>query len=168
MKNKIPVSTASTIHGVEIDKSIGFISTHVVAGTNIFSDMLASFSDVFGGRSESYKSQLTSIKNEAIEQLIDEATRLGGNGIVGMSIDLDEVSGNNKSMFMVTATGTAVKINNASISKKTTNNSLENDITSSELNVLIAKAKIISAAKGKSLKFRDGEIKTIIENKIFK
>lgn len=168
MKNKIPVSTASIIHGVEIDESIGFISTHVVAGTNIFSDILASFSDVFGRRSNSYKTELTSIKNEALEQLIDEAIRLGGNGIVGMSIDLDEVSAQGKSMFMVTATGTAVKVSNESLSRRSENsNSSLNDITASELSGLVAKAKIISASNGGSLGFKNSEMNIILENEIF-
>jgi len=45
------------------------VSSHVVAGTNIFSDIAASFSDVFGGRSKSYKRQLESIKEEAVSEL---------------------------------------------------------------------------------------------------
>lgn len=168
MKNKIPVSTASTIHGLKIDESIGFISSHVVAGTNIFSDIFASLSDVFGGRSETYKNQLTSIKNEAVDLLMEESLRLGGDGIVGMSIDLDEVSGGSKSMFMVTASGTAVKINKESItSKSLKENSGTNAITSFELDELLFKAKMLTEVKSKKLRFEDDVFKKIIENNIF-
>lgn len=120
MKKRLPVSTASTIHGVNIEESLGFVSSHVIAGTNLFSDIFAVFSDLFGGRSQTYKKQLTSIKNEAVEELMDEAIKVGGNAIVGMSIDLDEISGSGKSMFMITATGTAVRTDNSKLKLSST------------------------------------------------
>lgn len=80
----------------------------MVAGTNIFSDVFAGFSDIFGGRSSSYQKQLSSIYNEAIERLQYKTFQLGGNCIVGLKIDIDEISGQGKSMFMITAIGTAV------------------------------------------------------------
>jgi uncharacterized protein YbjQ (UPF0145 family) len=51
MKKSLPVSTANTIHGVVIEEIFGFVSSHVIAATNIFSDVFAVFSDIFGGRS---------------------------------------------------------------------------------------------------------------------
>jgi uncharacterized protein YbjQ (UPF0145 family) len=80
----------------------------MIAGTNIFSDVFAGFSDIFGGRSSSYQKQLSSIYNEAIERLQYKTYQLGGNCIVGLKIDIDEISGQGKSMFMITAIGTAV------------------------------------------------------------
>jgi uncharacterized protein YbjQ (UPF0145 family) len=41
----LPISTASTIHGFTIENTIGFVSSHVIAGTNIFSGVFAIFSD---------------------------------------------------------------------------------------------------------------------------
>lgn len=109
----ILVTTTSTIDGVAIKTYIKPISAHVVAGTNLFSDFAASFSDVFGGRSKSYQRQLTSIYDEAINTLKRAAVDVGANCILGLRVDLDEISGKGKSMFMVTATGTAVIIDNA-------------------------------------------------------
>ena len=57
----ILVSTTSNLDGWEIDKYLGLVLAHVVNGTNVFSDVFASFSDVFGGRSTSYQNQLTSL-----------------------------------------------------------------------------------------------------------
>ena len=84
------------------------VSAHIVAGTNLFSDFFASFSDVFGGRSQTYQKQLSSLYNEAIERIKYAAFELGANCVVGLSIDMDEISGKGKSMFMLTAVGTAV------------------------------------------------------------
>ena len=163
---KIPVSTASTIHGFDITDTFGFVSSHVIAGTNLFSDIFAIFSDTFGGRSKTYKKQLTKIKMEAVQELMEEAIRIGGNAIVGMSIDLDEVSGGGKSMFMITASGTSVKIdNNSASSRPILQNNVE--IDSNELDSLIFKAKILASAKNDTLKISEDDFRRIIEDGIF-
>src|SRR3546814_13568242 len=46
----------------------------------------------------------------AIERVKYAAYEIGANCIVGLSIDMDEISGKGKSMFMLTAIGTAVII----------------------------------------------------------
>jgi uncharacterized protein YbjQ (UPF0145 family) len=76
----------------------------------LFSDIFASFSDLFGGRSQTYQNHLTSLYNEAIENIKFAAYEIGANCIVGLSIDMDEISGKGKSMIMLTAIGTAVII----------------------------------------------------------
>ncbi|RAP74373.1 hypothetical protein DL346_20030 [Paenibacillus montanisoli] len=73
-------------------------------------DLFADFTDFFGGRSASYQNQLKSIYDEVLDQLTDEAIKVGANAIVGISLDHDEISGKGKQMFMVTATGTAAYI----------------------------------------------------------
>lgn len=163
---KIPVSTASTIHGSKIVETCGFVSSHVIAGTNLFSDIFAIFSDTFGGRSKTYKKQLTAIKMEALQELMDEAIRAGGNAIVGMSIDLDEVSGGGKSMFMITASGTSVKVEDSSASPSEVLK-VENEIDSNELSSLIFKAKVMASAKNDTLKLSEDDFRRIIEDGIF-
>lgn len=102
------VSTTPELEGWKINSYLDVISTNVVAGTSVFSDIAASWSDVFGGRSKSYKRQLEQIKEEAIEELKEEASQIGANAIVGVKIDHDQISSQNKAMLMVTASGTAV------------------------------------------------------------
>ncbi len=57
--------------------------------------------------------QLTSLYNEAIQKIQKAAHEIGANGVVGLSIDMDEISGKSKSMFMLTAIGTAVVLADA-------------------------------------------------------
>jgi uncharacterized protein YbjQ (UPF0145 family) len=45
---KIIMTNSSTIQGEEIIEYSALMSAHVVAGTNIFSDFFASFTDVLG------------------------------------------------------------------------------------------------------------------------
>lgn len=104
------VITTGEPAGLKIKAHIKPVSAHVVAGTNVFSDFLGGMSDIFGGRSHSYQKQLVSLYNEAVENIKYEAFKIGGNCVVGLKIDIDEISGNGKSMFMITAIGTAVKL----------------------------------------------------------
>lgn len=111
-KHGIIVTTSNTIEGASILSYAGIITSHVVAGTGIFSDILGSFSDFFGGRSGSYQKQIESVKSEAIETLKQKALALNCNAIISVHLDVDEISGKNVSMFMITAYGTAVVIEN--------------------------------------------------------
>lgn len=107
------VTTTSSIDGLQVKQYLKPVTAHIVAGTGLVSDSLGSFSDVFGGRSHAYQKQLTSLYNEAIERLKIAAYELGANCIMALKIDLDEISGKGKSMFMITAIGTACIIDNS-------------------------------------------------------
>lgn len=102
--------TTSTLEGIKIIRYIKPVSAHIVTGINVFGDFLGSITDTFGGRSNTYQKQLESIYNEAIEKLKRNAFEIGGNCIVGLKVDVSEISGKGKSMLMITAVGTAVEI----------------------------------------------------------
>jgi uncharacterized protein YbjQ (UPF0145 family) len=108
MTNAILVSTTDVLDGWSIAQHLGIVSGHVVAGTNVFSDIFASISDIFGGRSHTYQRYLMDIEKEVIAIVSRKAELLGANCVIGLRIDHDELSGGGKSMFMVTAHGTAV------------------------------------------------------------
>jgi uncharacterized protein YbjQ (UPF0145 family) len=103
----ILVSTTSTLDGYNINKYLGVINANIVIGTNIFSDFAASFTDIFGGNSGSYQRKMDLMYKEATKELMLKVQKVGGNAIVGFSIDFDEISGKGKSMFMLSASGTA-------------------------------------------------------------
>ena len=104
------VTTTNSIENAEIEKYIDLISTNVVIGTNFFSDFGASLTDFFGGYSDSYQNKLQKIYSSAIDNLKQKAANMGANAILGLKIDFDEISGKGKSMFMISAIGTAVII----------------------------------------------------------
>ncbi|WP_163631193.1 YbjQ family protein [Paludibacter sp. 221] len=108
--NKITITTTNSIENSTIQKYIELISTNVVVGTNFFSDFGASFTDIFGGFSNTYQNKLQRIYKIAISNLKEEAFRLGANAIVSLKVDFDEISGKGKSMFMVSAVGMAVSV----------------------------------------------------------
>lgn len=104
------ITTTNSIENGEIEKYFGVVSTNVVIGTNVFSDFAASFTDFFGGTSETYQRKLDIIYKNGIDALSQKASILGANCIVGLSVDFDEISGKGKSMFMISVIGTAAKV----------------------------------------------------------
>lgn len=109
-QNTFLISTTNNIEGCPIKKYIGAICSNIVIGTNVFSDFAASFTDFFGGRSDSYKRKLEIIYDEASKELKQKALNIGANCIIGFKVDFDEISGKDKSMFMVSVSGTACVI----------------------------------------------------------
>lgn len=101
------ITTTPILEGYTVKRYIGAINTNIVLGTNFFSDFAASFTDVFGGTSDTYQGKMDLMYDKAKKQLIKKAQSLGGNAIVGFSTNFDEISGKGKSMFMLSACGTA-------------------------------------------------------------
>lgn len=163
----ILVITTSTAEGLKIKKHLKPVSAHIVAGTNLFSDFLGGLTDVFGGRSSSYQKQLSSLYNEAIERIKYNAHEIGGNCVIGLNIDMDEISGKGKSMFMLTAIGTAVIIekDEKSNSLSNTNEKFEN-VGVERINNLRQRKNIIERAKNGELNYDDETWNFITSNQV--
>lgn len=147
MKSSILISSTESIEGMKIEKYIDLISTNVVLGTNIFSDIGASFSDFFGGTSDIYQNKLEKIYKIGLDKLKRKAQNLSANGIIGIRLDFDEVSGSGKSMFMLSVTGMAVRMKPISNEKNIDIISTVTSISPEELEVHIRKLKITESVK---------------------
>ena len=104
------ITSTNDIKGYDVVEYIGLVNANVVIGANVFSDWLASFTDIVGGYSNSYASKLDDLYRKALNELEFKANKNGANALLGVHFDFDEISGKGKSMFMVTAFGTAVNI----------------------------------------------------------
>ncbi len=101
------ITTTPTIQGQEITAYKGLVAGEAIIGAHIFKDLFAGLRDIVGGRSDAYESTIREARETAVREMVEEATRLGGNAVVGVDIDY-EVVGQGGSMMMVSATGTAV------------------------------------------------------------
>ena len=79
-------------------------------GTNVFRDFFAGIRDIVGGRSDSYGKELRRAKKMAIEEMEEEARELGADAILGVDLDYEHIGTGERSMLMVSANGTAVKL----------------------------------------------------------
>lgn len=101
------VTTTSTLQNREIVDYRGLVTGEAILGANIFKDLFAGIRDIVGGRSGAYEAELAKARAIALEEMQQNATRLGANAVIGVDLDYETV-GNGGSMLMVTATGTAV------------------------------------------------------------
>lgn len=102
-------TTTPTIEGRRIVQYYGIVSGETIIGANLFLDLFASIRDVVGGRSASYEEVLREAKTSALREMEEQAAALGANAVVGVDLDYETV-GQGNSMLMVTAAGTAVRI----------------------------------------------------------
>ncbi|MCC8362905.1 heavy metal-binding domain-containing protein [Lysobacter sp. A6] len=103
------VTTTHTIEGRRIVAYKGLVGGDAILGANMFRDFFAGIRDILGGRSGSYEKVLRTAKEEAIEDMIEQARELGCNAVVGVDLDYETIQiQEGGSMLMVTASGTAV------------------------------------------------------------
>ena len=100
-------TTTPVIEGKRIIKYYGIVSGETIIGANIFRDLLAGIRDIVGGRSNSYEKVLREAKDSALREMEQQAAQLGANAVIGVDLDYETV-GQSGSMLMVTASGTAV------------------------------------------------------------
>lgn len=99
--------TTNELEGKKIVKYIGIVTGEAIIGANIVKDFFAGIRDIVGGRSKSYEEGLREAKDIALREMQEQAIRLGANAIIGVDLDY-ETLGRNGSMLMVSASGTAV------------------------------------------------------------
>ena len=101
------VTTTNNIEGKKIVKYLGLVSGEAIMGANIFKDFFAGIRDIVGGRSAAYEKELRAAKDLAIQEMVEQARFLGGNTVIAVDLDYETV-GQGGSMLMVTASGTAI------------------------------------------------------------
>jgi uncharacterized protein YbjQ (UPF0145 family) len=103
------VTTTNTVEGRRIVEYKGLVAGEAILGANLFRDLFASIRDIVGGRSGSYEKVLNDARQTAVAEMTDKAAALGANAVIGADLDYETV-GTNGSMLMVTAAGTAVRV----------------------------------------------------------
>jgi len=114
MSKEIFVTTTENLPGYDIKRMIGPVNGFLIKSTNIFSDIVASFSDIVGGYSGSYQRQIQQLYDDVLNSLKEKAKRKGANCILNLKIDFEEISGQGKQMFLLLANGTAAIIESKS------------------------------------------------------
>jgi len=101
------VSTTPNVEGKKIVKYLGLVSGEAIMGANLFKDLFAGIRDIVGGRAAAYEKELKKAKEIAINEMIEEARKLGANAILSVDLDYETIG---QSMLMVSVSGTAVVI----------------------------------------------------------
>ncbi len=105
--DEIIITTTNDLPGYEIVEVHGEVFGLVVRARHVFSNIGAGFRTVFGGEVKGYTSMLSDSRNQAIERLRDHTRERGGNAVLAMRFDCNEIA---DMMSEVAAYGTAVTV----------------------------------------------------------
>lgn len=105
---KVLVATTDEVPGHKIVKTLGFVSGGAVMAKWFGSDVMAGFKDMFGGKIKRYAELMDKARDEAINTLIERASKMGANAIVGVRLASPEIGGGGKAELL--AYGTAVVV----------------------------------------------------------
>ncbi|WP_028297721.1 heavy metal-binding domain-containing protein [Olivibacter sitiensis] len=103
------ITTTNSIEGKKVVQYLGIATGETIIGANFIKDFFAGIRDIVGGRSGSYEKVLREAKDTALYEMQQRASMLGANAVIGIDLDYETI-GNNGSMLMVTASGTAVVV----------------------------------------------------------
>jgi uncharacterized protein YbjQ (UPF0145 family) len=104
------VTTTNVVEGRPVREYVGIVTGEAILGANFFKDIAAGFRDIVGGRSASYERELRKAREIAIQEMVAQATELGGTAVIGVDIDYETIQmGGAGGMLMVSVSGTAVR-----------------------------------------------------------
>ena len=101
--------TTPTLEGAPIKRYYGIVSGETFAGVNLFKDIGAGWSNLFGGRASNYEEELFEASQTAINEMCQRAQAMGANAVVGVHVDYF-TAGSDNGMLAAIATGTAVEV----------------------------------------------------------
>ncbi len=105
--DSVLVTTTNVVEGRAVREYLGVVAGETILGANVFRDIGAQIRNITGGRAAGYEKELRSGRDAAIDEMLQEALKLGADAVIGVDIDYETVG---SSMLMVTAAGTAVKL----------------------------------------------------------
>jgi uncharacterized protein YbjQ (UPF0145 family) len=105
--DKILITTMNDVPGYAITAVHGEVFGLIVRARNVFSNIGASLRTLIGGEVGGYTQLLSDSRNHAIERLRLAAVEKGGNAVVAMRFDCNEIA---NLMSEIAAYGTAVTI----------------------------------------------------------
>jgi uncharacterized protein YbjQ (UPF0145 family) len=99
------VTTAFELPGFRITRNLGIVRGIVVRSRNVFVNIGAVFQSLAGGNITAWTKLCEQTRSDAFEIMIQHATELGANAIIGARYDATEIA---KGATEVLAYGTAV------------------------------------------------------------
>ena len=85
------LTTTNTIEGHDITRYYGIVSGETIIGANVFKDFFAGIRDIVGGRSSSYESVLREAKETALQEMKEQAERMGANAVIAISSTITSI-----------------------------------------------------------------------------
>jgi len=101
------IINTETIAGKEIGESLGMVRGSTVRARNVARDIFASLKNIVGGEISEYTKLLADSREQALERMIQDATKLNADAIVNVRFTTSAVMQGSSEIL---AYGTAVKL----------------------------------------------------------
>ena len=101
------IVTTPSIEGKKIKEHRGIVFGEIMQVPFFLKSFTASIKAFTGERAGEYEQEVTSARADALKEMMERATKVGANAVVGVRIDYETFA---QGIFMVSASGTAVVI----------------------------------------------------------
>ena len=78
------MTTSTQLDGHSITKTIGVVKGSTIRAKHIGKDIMAGFRNLAGGEITEYTQMMAEAREEAINRMVEDATKQGADAIVGM------------------------------------------------------------------------------------
>ena len=104
------LTTAHTLQDVTVTKYLGVVSAECAYGMNVFKYMFANVRNLVGGRSAAVEDTMRDSRETVMQELKREARAKGANAVIAVVLDYSQLGAGGNMMVLVSASGTAVII----------------------------------------------------------
>jgi uncharacterized protein YbjQ (UPF0145 family) len=98
---------SNEIHGYTIVENLGLVRGNTIRAKHLGKDIISAFRLLIGGEMKEYSEMMAEARDIATEQMIDEAEKLGADGIITIRYSTSSVVGGAAEIMVY---GTAVKL----------------------------------------------------------
>jgi uncharacterized protein YbjQ (UPF0145 family) len=110
MNTDIKVTTTNTFQGYTIKEYKGLVRGIIVRSPTITQGFFAGLKQMVGGSIGAYKNMCESARQQAYADMIDHASAVGANAVVGLRYETGSIGGETSGASEVLCYGTAVVI----------------------------------------------------------
>lgn len=109
-REAIVLTTAPTVANAKIEVELEILTAEYAHGLNLWGDLLVELRDGWGGRSQRMQETLRRARVSCLDELREEAWAIGADAVIAVDLDYVELGGHGKSMTLLVASGTAVRL----------------------------------------------------------
>jgi uncharacterized protein YbjQ (UPF0145 family) len=102
------LTTADSIEGQKVATTLEIVAVEHVIGLTFWQQLFTDFEK--GGRSKTISKALRDMRRACLQGLREEAAELGADAVIGVRLSYSEIGAESKEMFMMIASGTAVRL----------------------------------------------------------
>lgn len=106
----VRLTTGPAVANAQIETELDIITAEHAFGLTFLGDLIVELRDGWGGRSKKMQEALRSARTTCLTELRHEAWSIGADAVVGVDLDYTELTGGGKSMTLLVASGTAVRL----------------------------------------------------------